>query len=141
MFFPFQTLIVLSTQDPKWCDFRTLEDNLEGVKAKLSEYESSLESMEKGEVEERLSDSTRKIALLRSNEAIMVRRYQAVEESESMLRKENLNLKEEIVQIQNGIVEKLGALQRWEKNRKKKDRHIIKTIKIQESNVMRTDGK
>jgi hypothetical protein len=89
-----------------------LEDNLEGVKAKLSEYESSLESMEKGEVEERLSDSTRKIALLRSNEAIMVRRYQAVEESESMLRKENLNLKEEIVQIQNGIVEKLGALQR-----------------------------
>ena len=78
----------------------------------MSEYESSLESMEKGEVEERLSDSTRKMALLRSNEAIMVRRYQAVEESESMLRKENLNLKEEIVQIQNGIVEKLGALQR-----------------------------
>jgi len=110
--FPFQTMIVLSTQDLKCCDFRTLEDNLEGVKAKLSEYESSLESMEKGEVEERLSDSTRKIALLRSNEAIMVRRYQAVEESESMLRKENLNLKEEIVQIQNGIVEKLGALQR-----------------------------
>jgi hypothetical protein len=31
-----------------------------------------------------------------------------------MLRKENLNLKEEIVQIQNGIVEKLGALQRWD---------------------------
>ena len=57
-------------------NFRTLEDNLEGVKAKLSEYEASLESMERGDVEERLSDLTRKIALLRSNEAIMVRRCQ-----------------------------------------------------------------
>ena len=91
-----------------------MEDNLEGVKAKLSEYESSLESMEKGEMEERLSDSTRKIALLRSNEAIMVRRYQAVEESDGMVRKENSNLKEEIVDIENAIVQKLGTLQRWE---------------------------
>ncbi len=57
-------------------NFRVLEDNLEGVKAKLAEYEASLESMERGDVEERLSDLTRKIALLRSNEAIMVRRYQ-----------------------------------------------------------------
>jgi hypothetical protein len=67
------------TRFKKRCEknnFRVLEDNLEGVKAKLAEYEASLESMERGDVEERLSDLTRKIALLRSNEAIMVRRYQ-----------------------------------------------------------------
>jgi hypothetical protein len=55
---------------------RTLEDDLEGAKAKLAEYEESLVAMEKGEVEERLGDATRKVAILRSNEAIMVRRYQ-----------------------------------------------------------------
>jgi hypothetical protein len=42
----------------------------------LAEYEESLVAMEKGEVEERLGDATRKVAILRSNEAIMVRRYQ-----------------------------------------------------------------
>ena len=89
-----------------------MEDNLEGVKAKLTEYESSLEAMEKGEAEERLSDLTRKIALLRSNEAIMVRRYQAVEESEGMLRSEASKLREEMVSVENGILEKLGTLQR-----------------------------
>ncbi len=89
-----------------------MEDNLEGVKAKLAEYEASLEAMEKGEAEERLSDLTRKIALLRSNEAIMVRRYQAVEESEEMLRQDASRLREEIVAVENGIFEKLGDLQR-----------------------------
>ena len=59
-----------------------------------------------------MSDLTRKIALLRSNEAIMVRRYQAVEESEGMLRGEASKLREEIVSVENGILEKLGALQR-----------------------------
>ena len=42
----------------------------------------------------------------------MVRRYQAVEESEGMLRRETEKLKEEMVVVENGIVEKLGALQR-----------------------------
>jgi len=35
-----------------------------------------------------------------------------VEEGEKMLRQETEHLKEEMVAIENGIVEKLGALQR-----------------------------
>ena len=92
-----------------------MEDNLEGAKAKLAEYEESLESMERSETDERLGDATRKLAILRSNEAIMVRRYQALEESESLLRNETSRLKEEIVTIENSIMIKLGDLQRFAK--------------------------
>ena len=81
---------------------------------KVAEYEDTLDSIERGEAEERLSDATRKIAILRANEAVMIRRYQAVEESERMYRLEANRLKEEIVSVENGIVEKLGHLQRWD---------------------------
>ena len=82
------------------------------AKVKVAEYEDTLDSIERGEAEERLSDATRKIAILRANEAVMIRRYQAVEESERMYRLEANRLKEEIVSVENGIVEKLGHLQR-----------------------------
>ena len=83
-----------------------------GAKVKVAEYEDTLDSIERGEAEERLSDATRKIAILRANEAVMIRRYQAVEESERMFRAESARLKEEVVTLENGIVEKLGHLQR-----------------------------
>ena len=67
-----------------------------------------------------LADTTRKIAALRSNEALMVRRYKAVEDGERIARKECTKLREEIVQIENAVIEKIGALQRYFSSRKKK---------------------
>ena len=59
-----------------------------------------------------LADTTRKIAALRSNEALMVRRYKAVEDSEMNSRKECIKLREEVVNIENAVTEKIGELQR-----------------------------
>ena len=42
----------------------------------------------------------------------MVRRFKAVEESEGHLRKESERLREELVKVENGLIEKLGGLMR-----------------------------
>ncbi len=39
-------------------------------------------------------------------------RYQAIEESESALRKETIRLKEDIVAMENGMIVKIGDLKR-----------------------------
>ena len=57
-----------------------------------------------------LADTPRKIAALRSNEALMVRRYKAVEDSEMNSRKECIKLREEVVNIENAVTEKIGEL-------------------------------
>ena len=61
----------------------------------------------------RLADYARSIALLKSNEAIMVRRYKAVSESEAELRRDCQKLKEDMVSAENGMIEKMGTLQRY----------------------------
>ena len=61
----------------------------------------------------RLADCARSIALLKSNEAIMVRRYKAVSESEADLRRHCQKLKEDMVSAENGMIEKMGTLQRY----------------------------
>ena len=60
----------------------------------------------------RLADCTRSIALLKSNEAIMVRRFKAVSDSEADLKKQCQKLKDDMVSAENGMIEKMGALQR-----------------------------
>ena len=53
-----------------------------------------------------MADSTRKIAILKSNETMMVRRYRAVEESEKELRTDCAKLKRDMANIENqGTVE------------------------------------
>ena len=42
----------------------------------------------------------------------MIRKYKAIEGSEKILRKENNNLKEDVVKIENKFTEKIGSLQR-----------------------------
>ena len=60
----------------------------------------------------RLADCTRSIALLKSNEAIMVRRFKAVSDSEADLKKHCQKLKDDMVSAENGMIEKMGVLQR-----------------------------
>ena len=96
-------------------------ENLDGARAKIKEYEANLDIILKRErrentekdVEQCLADTTRKIAALRSNEALMVRRYKAIEDSELSTRKECAKLREEVIKIENGIMEKVGELQRY----------------------------
>ena len=60
----------------------------------------------------KLADSTRIIALLRSNEAIMVRRFKAISDSEVDFKKLCQKLKDDMVSAENEMIEKMGALQR-----------------------------
>ena len=64
------------------------------------------------DLEQLFADTTRKIAALRSNEALMVRRYKAVEDSEMRAKRECVKLREEIVNVENAVIEKIGELQR-----------------------------
>ena len=94
----------------------SLEDVIESGKARISEYEASIETLsskDPDQIKTKLSDATRKIAILKSNEAMMIRRYKAMEDSEVSLRKECSSLKDEIVDIENSVIEKLGSLQRY----------------------------
>ena len=44
----------------------------------------------------------------------MVRRYKAIEDSEMNSRKECIKLREEVVNIENAVTEKIGELQRFD---------------------------
>lgn len=89
-----------------------LEENIEAMTAKIQEYESHIQAYNNGEMESKFADTTRKMVILRSNEALLIRRYKAVEDSEKQLRKENGSLKEDFVKFENKFIEKFGALQR-----------------------------
>ena len=95
-------------------NFKRVEENLEASSAKIHEYENHFNVLQdRGEMESKFADTTRKIVILRSNEALMIRRYKALEDSEKNLRKENLHQKEEMVKIENQFTEKLGCLKRY----------------------------
>lgn len=61
----------------------------------------------------KMADTARSVVLLKSNEAIMIRRYKAMEESEEIHRKECLRLREDMVKAENAIIERVGLLQRF----------------------------
>ncbi len=88
------------------------EEILEGLKAKVLVYEDHLEALKNGETEAKFADTTRKMAILRSNEALLVRKFHVLEESEKILRKENLHLREDLVKVENQFSEAIGGLRR-----------------------------
>ena len=92
--------------------YQALEEKYEANQAKIQEYEGHIEAFGKGEMESKFADTTRKMVIMRSNEALLIRRYKALEDSEKILRKENGHLKDDIVQVENGVIEKVGELQR-----------------------------
>ena len=63
-------------------------------------------------VRSKLADATRKIAILKSNETMMVRRYRAVQDSESELRRNEAELKKQLTSMEHAVTAKLGELQR-----------------------------
>ena len=59
-----------------------------------------------------MADATRKIAILKSNETMMIRRYRAVQDAESELRRDRTDLKRQMASIENAVTAKVGDLQR-----------------------------
>ena len=108
--------------------YQALEEKYEANQAKIQEYEGHLEAFQKGEMELKFADTTRKMVIMRSNEALLIRRYKALEDSEKILRKENGQLKDEIVQVENSVVEKVGELQRIKERQSFKIESLQKTL-------------
>ncbi|KAF8570529.1 hypothetical protein P879_01384 [Paragonimus westermani] len=61
----------------------------------------------------KLADMSREITVLKVNEAGLVRRYIAVQEKEASLRKQNISLKSEIIQLESAVTARLGYYARY----------------------------
>ncbi|KAK3535966.1 hypothetical protein QTP70_022859 [Hemibagrus guttatus] len=74
-----------------------------------------LETLEQDPVEIRrqVSEAARKMTLLRVNERSLTRRYTTLMEQEQHLRKENNKLKDDSVQMEAAVTERIGYLQRF----------------------------
>ncbi|CAB4061296.1 unnamed protein product [Lepeophtheirus salmonis] len=82
-------------------------DEMKKLLIKVEEYEKDLDN------DQVRSETLKKIVILRSNEAMMVRRYRAMEDSEKLLREEVKKLKDDSFKMEIEIVRKLGSLQRY----------------------------
>ncbi|XP_047658167.1 centrosomal protein of 290 kDa isoform X2 [Tachysurus fulvidraco] len=82
---------------------------------KIQEYNLWLETLERDPVEIRrqVSEAARKTTLLRVNERSLTRRYTTLMEQEQHLRKENNKLKDDSVQMETAVTERIGYLQRF----------------------------
>ena len=64
------------------------------------------------EVRRRLADMTRKITVLRVNEKALTRRYSAMQDIEGKLRKDLTRLRNDMMNMETAVSERLGYLQR-----------------------------
>ena len=92
-----------------------LKQKLAGSSAKNIEYEKHLEAINSDDDTQRtrLIGSTRTIAVLKSNEAILARKYKVVEDQNKSFEKEQNQLKSEIVQLECHAAKTIGELQRY----------------------------
>ena len=61
----------------------------------------------------RLADTTRKMTVLRVNEAALTRRYTSLTEVEAAMRKENARMKNDMILMEKAVAERIGYLQRY----------------------------
>ena len=82
---------------------------------RLLEYDRLLENLatDPETLKIRLGELTRKITVLRVNEKSLARRYTAMQEVESSLRRENEKLKKDIVDMEGSVMAKVGYLERY----------------------------
>ncbi|XP_072045515.1 centrosomal protein of 290 kDa-like [Amphiura filiformis] len=95
-------------------DKTKLSDQIGQQEARVQEFNRLLDTLQQSgdEHQRRISDSTRKITVLRVNEKALTRRYTSSQEMEGTLRKEVNKLRNEMVQMETAITERLGYLQR-----------------------------
>ncbi|VDP84857.1 unnamed protein product [Echinostoma caproni] len=85
--------------------------------ARLTETFNQMESGEttdaKDEIKRKMGELVRELTVLRVNEATLVRRFRAAEEREEMFRKENINLKSDLIQLESAVTARLGYYARY----------------------------
>ena len=92
---------------------------LEGAKSednvRLDEFDRLVDTLsrDESEVRRRVAETTRKITVLQVNEKALVRRFQALEDVEQFLRRENNRLKNDIIQMEAVVQERLGYYRRY----------------------------
>ncbi|XP_030844428.1 centrosomal protein of 290 kDa isoform X5 [Strongylocentrotus purpuratus] len=102
-------------QEKAWREEKQkLTDAADGHEARHQEFNRLLESLEVNgdEQQRRLGEATRKVTVLRVNEKALTRRFTACQEGEATLRKEVNKLRNEMVQMESAITERMGYLQR-----------------------------
>ncbi|XP_028813535.1 centrosomal protein of 290 kDa isoform X3 [Denticeps clupeoides] len=82
---------------------------------KIKEFTHWLNVLEKEptEIRRQISEAARKMTVLRVNENSLTRRYTTLLELEQHLRKENSKLREDFVQMEATVIERIGYLQRF----------------------------
>ncbi|XP_077999910.1 centrosomal protein of 290 kDa-like [Glandiceps talaboti] len=93
---------------------RKLEDQRAEDSVRVQEYNRLQETLQMSgdEQQKRIADANRKMTVLRVNEKALTRRFTMSQEVENTLRKENNRLRNEIVQMEAAVTERLGYLQR-----------------------------
>nr|XP_015208279.1 PREDICTED: centrosomal protein of 290 kDa isoform X3 [Lepisosteus oculatus] len=92
-----------------------LEEQKELDAVKIKEYNHWLEvlEMDPSDTKKQISEAARKITVLRVNEKSLTRRYTTLLEMEQHLRKENNRLKNEILEMNSAVADRIGYLQRY----------------------------
>lgn len=77
-------------------------------------FQNLLDSLSKeDEIKGRLADLARKITVLKVNEKALTRRFMAISEMEQTCRKENNKLKNEMIEMEAAITDRISYLQRY----------------------------
>ncbi|XP_017330107.1 centrosomal protein of 290 kDa isoform X1 [Ictalurus punctatus] len=92
-----------------------MEEQKELDAVKIQEYNFWLETLQQdpAEIRRQVAEAARKMTLLRVNERSLTRRYTTLLEQEHHLRKENNKLKDDSVQMEAAVTERIGYLQRF----------------------------
>ncbi|XP_076878218.1 centrosomal protein of 290 kDa isoform X3 [Brachyhypopomus gauderio] len=106
-----------------------MEEQKELDAVKITEYNHWLETLQQdpAEIRRQVSEAARKITVLRVNEKTLTRRYTTLMEQEQHLRKEINRLKDDFVQMEVAVTERVGYLQRF------KEMAAFKMAKLQKS--------
>uniref|UniRef100_A0A671UTP0 Centrosomal protein 290 n=1 Tax=Sparus aurata TaxID=8175 RepID=A0A671UTP0_SPAAU len=99
--------------------FTELKNKLEEEKladaVKIEEFKELLDTLQKDpdEIKRQLSEAWRKLTVLKVNEKKLTRRYMTLLEQEQHLHKENSKLREESINMQASVTQRMGYLQRY----------------------------
>ena len=106
-----------------------LKQNYEGLTAKVEEYDSHLnsESTTDDDANKKVIETIRRIAILKSNEAILTRKYKVIEDKFLTSSNENTKLRDEILQLECQATKTIGELQRY------KEMYIFKVESLEKA--------
>uniref|UniRef100_A0A7N6F7P7 Centrosomal protein of 290kDa coiled-coil region domain-containing protein n=1 Tax=Anabas testudineus TaxID=64144 RepID=A0A7N6F7P7_ANATE len=90
-----------------------LEEEKQIDAIKIQEFNVNKLQKDPEEIRRQLSETFRKLTVLKVNEKKLTRRYTTLLEQEQHLRKENSKLRDESNQMQASVIQKIGYLQRY----------------------------